>query len=78
LTHGDQQFTPPPPPVIAKSSTCSKKGKSRIRTLGITLLALALLSVLSVIGGRFMAERAEAQAQRDMALGDRIIGSWVL
>jgi hypothetical protein len=79
LTHGDQQFTPPPPPpVIAKSSTCSKKGKSRVRTLGITLLALALLSVLSVIGGRFMAERAEAQAQRDMALGDRIIGSWVL
>ncbi len=76
MTHGDQQFTLPPPPVIAISDTHIKKRKTR--GIGIILLALVLLAMLSTIGGRFMAERAEAQTQKDLALGDRIIGSWIL
>lgn len=72
----DGQFVPPPPPVIAASDLHNKKYSSKKAAL--ILVALALLTGLLIAGARFMAAQAEAQAQSDLALGDRIIGSWIL
>jgi hypothetical protein len=76
VTDVDGQFIPPPPPVVVASALQSKKRSNRV--LALILVALALLAGILVTGGRFMAEKAEAQAQKDLALGDRIIGSWIL
>ena len=76
MTGFNGQFVPPPPPVIAAIAVQHKKRGSK--QVALILVALALLAGLLIAGARFLAEQAEAQSQRDLALGDRIIGSWIL
>jgi len=76
MADDDRRFVPPPPPVIRQNNVYTARQNSR--KIVLILLALLILLLAVIVGGRVVSERVEAEDEKDLALGDKIIGSWVL